>query len=346
MQVVGGHRLAAAVAAAGVDVPHLVWGDALHDGPVPDEPDAALASRRAGHIAAVTGAGPEVVAARLTRRDARLDDALRGQAEIVLWFEADLHDQLQRLQVLARIARTPGRAAPARVSEAFATGPAGGAEPAPAAQAFACRRRLDAAAIDFGESAWRAFTSADPTGFERLLDADLDAVGAPRLARAIKRWREEFPAVRDGLSRTERQTLEALSRGLFRCRDLQSSVCRHGEQDVFIDEAVYASILCRLSRGPRPLLAHPDQRPVELPDPGRAAEQAWRVFWNDSLLITRAGRRVLAGDGDWMQDAPPRWLGGVCLNGVRGWRWDGAANRLRCSGAARDCDDPGSIASH
>jgi hypothetical protein len=263
--------------------------------------------------------------AQFAERDARLESALLDSDELVLWFEHDLYDQLQRLQVLARVARVSART-PARravISEAVVDGYLGQATAAALRAGFSGRVRIDERTLAQAVQAWLAFAGDDPARLEQLLDEDRP--GSPHLGPAIRRWREEFPQVGDGLSRTERQALEALARGVFRARDLHVAACQHAEDAIFIGDSVFASILHRLASGPSPLLSHPDQRPLTLPEPDRD----WKVFWNDSLLITRAGRELLAGEGDWMRDAPPRWLGGVELRGSRCWRWDPVANRLR-----------------
>ncbi len=50
--------------------------------------------------------------ADLGQRDARRDDVARDD-EIVLWFEPDLFDQLQLVQILARLAVRPSSTRPA-----------------------------------------------------------------------------------------------------------------------------------------------------------------------------------------------------------------------------------------
>ena len=43
------------------------------------------------------------LAAELERRDRQVVDALRGGRQVVLWFEHDLYDQLQLLDVLSLV---------------------------------------------------------------------------------------------------------------------------------------------------------------------------------------------------------------------------------------------------
>src|SRR5918999_627137 len=78
----------------------LPWRDVLHEGPVPDMPDAELRAVRARFLAGEHAAdvGTE---AEFTRRDRTL--AANSDGEYVLWFEADLYDQLQIVQILAQL---------------------------------------------------------------------------------------------------------------------------------------------------------------------------------------------------------------------------------------------------
>ena len=78
----------------------VVWRDVLHEGPVPAVGDAELRDVRAHFLGGDEGV--DRVRRELEERDAALADARDG--EYVLWFEADLYDQLQIAQILARLA--------------------------------------------------------------------------------------------------------------------------------------------------------------------------------------------------------------------------------------------------
>src|SRR3954464_9537428 len=80
---------------------YLAWRDVLHDGAVPqcDSLDA-MSDVRANEIARLGGSGDyRALRAEFAQRDATLG-AFRGHDEVVLWFEHDLYDQLQLLQIL------------------------------------------------------------------------------------------------------------------------------------------------------------------------------------------------------------------------------------------------------
>src|SRR5688572_24949857 len=79
---------------------YLPWRDVLHEGPVPLTSSLAdLSAIRARYLAACGYGDESALAADFINRDAMLSRH-SGDGEIVLWFEHDLYDQLQLLQVL------------------------------------------------------------------------------------------------------------------------------------------------------------------------------------------------------------------------------------------------------
>ena len=81
----------------------VVWRDVLHEGPVPDVGDAELRAVRARFLAdADRRARLDPEGRDFEERDAALAGGRDG--EYLLWFEADLYDQLQIAQILARLA--------------------------------------------------------------------------------------------------------------------------------------------------------------------------------------------------------------------------------------------------
>ena len=84
----------------------LPWQDVLHEGPVPARAAAGAAAdaRRASSSDCGWGSRQAILSS-LERRDRQLLEALRDGRQVVLWFEHDLYDQLQLLDVLALAAR-------------------------------------------------------------------------------------------------------------------------------------------------------------------------------------------------------------------------------------------------
>jgi len=80
----------------------VYWRDILHEGPVPEVPPAALRRIRAGYLTGGHSAGRAEIMRQFTERDQALQDGRDGQ--YVLWFEADLYDQLRMAEILPRLA--------------------------------------------------------------------------------------------------------------------------------------------------------------------------------------------------------------------------------------------------
>src|SRR5215475_6065040 len=79
----------------------LPWQDVLHEGPVPAVPRRKLLETRAAFLAECGWGNRAALRASFDQRDRRLLDALRDELHVVLWFEHDLYDQLQLLDVLS-----------------------------------------------------------------------------------------------------------------------------------------------------------------------------------------------------------------------------------------------------
>jgi hypothetical protein len=181
----------------------LAWRDVLHEGPVHAGLTLEELSRERAAFIADAGWGkyPEVLA-DFGARDERVV-AASGEDEVVLWFEHDLYDQLQLIQVLDLLADRPPRRL-ALVCEAEYLGPMA---PSRAAALFAVRKEVARAQIDAARRAWRAFTSADPRNIPTEVP-ELRFLGA-----ALRRLLEEYPWKSDGLSRLERAVFAALQDG-------------------------------------------------------------------------------------------------------------------------------------
>jgi hypothetical protein len=298
------------------------WDDVLHEGPVPAGlQDAELRRRRAEFLATSRDDAASVERA-LDARDARLL-AAAGSDEIVLWFEHDLYDQLQVLQVLDLLARCrPGRTA--RVTAILADDYLAAQSEARLQEWFDARRDLTPAEWAAAAAAWQAFRAHDPSSL-----ASFDHAGAwPTLRAALRRHLQQFPWSRDGLSRTERQTLSALAETPRSPRAAFAASNYEVEEAIFMGDLGWWYHIRTLITGPRPLLG------VVGPAPGDFNDPDW---WRDDdsaplLALTDDGRDVLAGRADRiLLNGLDRWLGGVHLQAAPGeavWRWDDETKAL------------------
>ena len=314
LHVTNGDEAVARLVAAGVAGRIVPWRDVLHDGPVPAGLDAdALRAERARYIASAGWAPYEAVFADFALRDAAIDDASAAD-ETTLWFEHDLYDQLQLLQLLDRFADRPARYLTLAQSDDRYLG---NLEPDGVRALWARRRPVTAGQLALAREAWAAFRSDDPRALERLLARDTSAL--PHLAPTIRRLLEELPSTRDGLSRTERQMLEAIAAGAPTLGDVFRQTAAR-EERIWLGDSSLAVYLERLSAAPAPLVH--DAAGGAFASSG--AHDA--AFWKRRAALTPLGARVLAGEADRVADSGlDRWIGGTHLAGrsVR-YRWDGA----------------------
>jgi hypothetical protein len=280
----------------------LVWRDVLHEGPVPAGLDAhGLRDLRARFLGERGWADADGARIDMAARDAALAEAVDLATRVTLWFEDDLYDQLQLLQVLDRLRDHNGPitlvALPRkRIDLAFTYGNG---------------RTIGEREVALAHRAWEAFRAPDPAGLNELVRVGTPAL--PDLAPALRRLLEEYPAAGDGLARTERQALTAVAEGAVTRVEVFLAATEADERP-FMGDVPFSWWLDGLCAGPEPLLS----------------------CHVGSYALTDAGRACLAGTADRvaLSGGIDRWLGGVHLEGrAPAFRWDAAAGAARGTAA-------------
>jgi hypothetical protein len=290
--VTNGKSAVGAIRNAGIPGELLPWDDVLHDGPVPGGlKDSELARIRAEYLA--DGGDPGPIEAELRLRDKTI---LEAKGRIVLWFEHDLYDQLQLVQILSRLSRQ--RNLWMVPQDTFVTN----LGPEALRVAFDLAVEVSEAQRDLGVRTWTAITSPRPDAVPGLM-RDPGTGALPHLAQALGRWLESFPS-KNGLARTETEVLRLLSDGpksgveLFRATDAS-------EEAAFRGDWSFWKVLAGLT-------------------PGLLVEEQDGV-WH----ITDLGAQVLASARDRVPSIGlDSWRGGTHLTPKNDWRWDG--NSLTC----------------
>jgi uncharacterized protein DUF1835 len=329
LNITNGDSAAGTLSEAGVEGKIIPWRDVLHEGPV----DASLSleelsKQRAKFIAERRWDDFAHVSGDFAERD-RIIKHLNYFDEIVLWFEDDLYDQLQLIQLLDFLARSVARKKTLSLIQVDGYIP-----PLPAAklkELDAGRSRVTPEQLDLAQRAWKAFGSDDPSAISRILGEKTSAL--PYLASALTRHLEEFPAVGTGLSRSEREALTAIDQGHATPVAAFLEVAKH-QESIFLGDMVFYWYLERLSgKKKNALVTWRNGSPVVAPSAARS-----RDFVNGELKVTTLGYRVLGGDTDWQSVNPHvRWLGGVEIRpGVGGWRWDPDERALVRQGGGDD----------
>lgn len=310
--ITNGDHAANALAAHFPDAEILIWRDVLVEGPVPGGiEDEALADIRAQHIE--TAFGMRDVRADFTRRNQAFDK-LGDFQQIELWFETDLHDQLQIIELLSRFAKAE-----------FGVVPQLALCPPPLSShvdgAAGSMREITSADYEAAELMWSGFRAPAPAAIQALSKAD----GAlPEARAAFARLLEEYPSPRDGLGRIERQALLAVRDGAI----TPGLAFRHYQQTEalpFLGDLGFFYRLERLALGKAPLVSGLLERGI-----AEAARSNMTVEYTESLIeLTDIGLDVLQGRKDLIAlNGIDRWIGGVHLTNENIWRFDPAAKTL------------------
>jgi hypothetical protein len=314
LNITNGDSAAGTLGEAGIAGKIVSWRDVLHEGPVDSSLSLEeLSKQRARFISEQGWDDFAHVSGNFAERD-RVIQHLDYFDEVVLWFEDDLYDQLQLIQLLDFFAggAVKGKKLSIIVVDGYIP-------PLSVPELKALDRKRPAVTreqLDLGQKAWRAFGSADPTSIARLLDEKTSAL--PYLARALARHLEEFPSTVNGLSRSEREALTVIDAGHNSPVRAFLEVAKL-QESIFLGDIIFYSYLQRLSGKDNALLTWKDGSTVIAPDSRRARE-----FVEGELTVTPLGRDVLAGRKDWQQiNKRTRWLGGVEIApGGQGWRWN------------------------
>jgi hypothetical protein len=319
--ITNGDSALGAMDAAGVPGDKLAWRDVLHDGPVPAGLELDELSEVRAHFIASSGWGrPDVVRRQFIERDATLEESL-SQDEVVLWFEHDLYDQLQLFQLLDWFSHR--KLEGTRLAIVQDSGHISEGDRARLPDRLEERIDVTAAQLALGHLAWAAFTAPEPDALRRLLDVDTTVL--PFLRPAVERLQEEYPDATSGLARSERQILSALEDGEKSAGKLFRAVEAY-EEARYLGDASFLRYVERMASGTRPLLRLSGSEPFRLSDWTSAAPSSRLA---SPLELTETGRRVLAGELDWIEIAGiDRWIGGVHLR-ERVWRRDPRTGRIR-----------------
>lgn len=316
---------------AGVPGELLPWRDVLHDGPVPAGLSLVeLAEVRARYITSSGWGSYDAVLADFLRRNDLVQRAADFD-DVVLWFEHDLYDQLQLIEVLDHLAGfNLGRTRLQllcidRHPEVPGFRGLGQLTPEQLAALDGQEAPVTPAQLDLARAAWAAFRAPDPSALAAL--ANSDDLPLPFLAPALRSLLELYPDTRHGLPRLEREILALAARGPSPLIELFHAHQTTPTDDVFfVGDSSFLWRALELCAEPTPLLHATDDQVESAPGLGDAA-------WHRTVELTDFGRAVLAGRVDAAEQRVfDRWIGGVHLGNGQGkpaWRWDPDARTLR-----------------
>jgi hypothetical protein len=318
LHVANGSCTTGLIEAAGIPGSSSIWADPLYEGPVPGGlTDAELLEVRGRYL----GDEASLDAVNDLRQWRATIARYESYDELILWFEHDLFDQLNLIQLLTWIREH--LPAPTIVSlvciASFPGHPRfkglGELTPGELASLLDTRQRISESQYALAERAWRAFREPTPEALDDFRHADTSAL--PYLSAAVTRFLQEYPWASDGLSRTERRLLElANQEGISLSKAFP--LMHDGEDAYYVTDGSLAALAETLSGTSPPLLTR---------DSG---EKTGGEVLRGSVALTDTGRAVLAAQQDRVSTCGiDRWLGGVHMqSGGHIWRWDDARWRI------------------
>jgi DNA-binding transcriptional MerR regulator len=303
----------------------LSWQDVLHEGPVPALPRRELLRTRARFLADCGWGDRGALFASLERRDRQLLEALGDGLQVVLWFEHDLYDQLQLLDVLA-LAHTEEATPELIVVGSFPGKPSfaglGELTASELETIWPSRRPAAPALLQAASSAWGALQAPEPTTLTEW--ATHESARLPLLAPALRRLLEELPAPADGLSGTERRALQAVAAGA-RTPPAAFVAAQRLEEAPFLGDTWFYRALSALGQGTTRLLETEAGTPLPPPPPLGDSQPFARL----QLRLTATGDQTLRGQADRVELLGiDRWIGGTHITPDNTWRWDPTGQQL------------------
>ncbi len=295
---------------AGLSGVFLPWQDILHEGPVPANLSLeVLSAVRADFIISRGWGDPQTVRESFVERD-NLLKCYGDFSKIILWFEHDLYDQLQLLQILDWFADNYQNDTPLTII--CVDHYLGMATPAQMKGFLKYEKDVTAEHLNVAKKAWQAFRATTPTAWQGLLKEDTSVM--PFLEGSVKRLLEEYPSTINGLSRTAQQALRIIFNGEKRPGRI-FGMYQESEERRFLGDLSFWSILQDFVDSQPPLLSLPAGKELSLPSSP-----------DQTLLLTPIGIEVLQGQSNWLDISPiDRWLGGVHLVPENVWCWNPAS---------------------
>ena len=291
----------------------LPWRDVLHDGPVPGGLSLeALSEVRADFIASQGWGELNQLKRGFIDRDNRLK-AFENYDRVILWFEHDLYDQLQILQIFDWFNQYGSNRKNLTMicTEQYL----GLCSPEEMSGLCQYENPVNGDQLILASRAWSAFCSKTPGAWQVLMTEDTSAL--PFLGDAVLRLLEEYPSVDSGLSKTARSALEIIAAGENRPGRVFAKY-QDGETRKFMGDSSFWIILNNLLTSSPSLLKCRKGGQITMP-----------LSPDADIEITQAGRDVLSGNRDFLDCIElDRWIGGVHLTSHNSYCWDSGSQRI------------------
>ena len=296
---------------------HIVpWRDSLNEGPLGPistlEEQANFRTLRANYWADRGVNEPSALEQNYQTRDRLLENHM-AYSSIELWFEHDLYDQLQLIEILTRLYHLK------RFDQVFliqAETYLGMQQPDSILKLESLSLPVSEQMMAIADLAWQTVAHETPKKLAEFIT--LKPAGFPFLRQALTRLLEELPGP-DGLSRTQRQMLYSLSRGVNRPGMLFGR-CQAMEEAQFWGDLGFFDVLSKLQFCTAPLI---EGLPFASSMQVFQDSETRKSFIQSQLTLTDLGQEILTGTADHADHNEIEYhLGGTHIRSNNLWRWD------------------------
>ena len=314
LHITNGDSAADLMTDAGIEGVILPWRDILHEGPVPATINlSALSEVRAGFIFNSGWGSFNEILDSFRRRDQILQN-FKEHTQLTLWFEHDLYDQLQILQILDYLA-TQDRSGTDINMICIADNYLGRLSTDEINSLYGTEQTVTDNQYRLAQKAWRAYRSPTPDAWQQLLHEDTSAL--PHLHDTVLRSLEEYPDNRTGLTKTQQHMLQLIQSGIHHAGRLFGA-SQQFEQHIFMGDTTFWHYLQQMIDAEPALVELPAGQKLTLPTNPQ-----------QQLNLTAYGHQVLAQQVNWLDSVIiDRWIGGVHLYKDQIWCWDASQQQL------------------
>ena len=274
----------------------LVWQDFLHEGPVPGNFSLPQLSKiRAYFLNDYKYMSLDQALCLFEYRNDILKNHKKYK-KIILWFEKDLYDQLQLLQILDWFESNLSK--DTRLNLVLTDRHFTDYSSHELQAAIYYNKVITNKDLKLSKKVWSSFSDTSPLSWFKLLDeADLDRLS---LKNSVQRLLEEYPNTINGLSRTEHQALLTISKGEGMQKKEIFIESQKEEEAPFIADIIFWKILDEF-------IEH----------------KLIIVEIDNSISITELGEEVLSAKKNWISIKDiDHWIGGVYLTNDNLWCWN------------------------
>jgi len=274
----------------------LAWRDFLHEGPILQHFSLEQLSKLRTNFLYRAGFEELNEIQEIFKERDKLLENYQIYEKVTLWFEHDLYDQLQLLQVLAWFEKEPIE--DTKLTLICTKSYLGESSTEEIEKLLHYEHTIMREHLELAQKAWSAFSKRTPMVWFNILEENTYIL--PFLQNTLRRMLEEYPNTKNGLSRSEHQALLVISKGFIKPRKIFEE-CQTYEEAKFMGDVIFWKILDNFIT-------------YKLINSNNNGQE---------LTMTVLGEEVLNGTINWLKVNPiNRWIGGVNLTMDNLWCWD------------------------